>query len=59
MDVKAMNFNEGYFDAVIDKATFDSVLVINALFSVEKIRLLMLAKWCLKCIESWSKTEYM
>ncbi len=52
MDVKAMNFNEGYFDAVIDKATFDSVLVINALFSVEKIRLLMLAKWCLKCIES-------
>lgn len=51
MDVKAMNFNEGYFDAVIDKATFDSVLVINALFSVEKIRLLTLAKWCLKFIE--------
>jgi hypothetical protein len=27
MDVRAMNFNEGSFDAVIDKATFDSVLV--------------------------------
>lgn len=27
MDVRAMNFNEGSFDAVLDKATFDSVLV--------------------------------
>ena len=27
-DVRAMNFNEGYFDAILDKATFDSVLVI-------------------------------
>lgn len=29
MDVRAMNFNEGYFDAILDKATFDSVLVIK------------------------------
>ncbi len=29
MDVRAMNFNEGAFDAVLDKATFDSVLVRN------------------------------
>ena len=28
MDVKAMDFPEGSFDAVLDKATFDSVLVI-------------------------------
>lgn len=28
MDVRAMNFNEGSFDAILDKATFDSVLVI-------------------------------
>jgi hypothetical protein len=27
MDVRAMNFNERSFDAILDKATFDSVLV--------------------------------
>lgn len=27
MDVKTMEFNENSFDAIIDKATFDSVLV--------------------------------
>lgn len=27
MDVRAMNFPEGSFDAILDKATFDSVLV--------------------------------
>ena len=29
MDVRAMEFPESSFDAVIDKATFDSVVVIN------------------------------
>jgi ubiquinone/menaquinone biosynthesis C-methylase UbiE len=28
MDAKAMNFHEGEFDAILDKATLDSVLVI-------------------------------
>ena len=28
MNVKAMEFSEGSFDAIIDKATLDSVLVI-------------------------------
>jgi ubiquinone/menaquinone biosynthesis C-methylase UbiE len=28
MDVRTMTFNEGTFDAIIDKATFDSILVI-------------------------------
>jgi len=27
MDAKAMNFHEGEFDAILDKATLDSVLV--------------------------------
>lgn len=27
MDVRAMNFHEGEFDVIIDKATLDSVLV--------------------------------
>lgn len=40
-----MDFPEASFDAVIDKATFDSVLVIFVLFfSVDKIQLLMLIK---------------
>ena len=28
MDAKAMNFHEGEFDAILDKATLDAVLVI-------------------------------
>ena len=45
MDVKAMEFNEGSFDAILDKATFDSVLVsLYFMNSVGKIRQLMLAK---------------
>ena len=42
MDVRAMNFNEGYFDAIIDKATLDSILV-NILIndSVDKTQPLM------------------
>lgn len=27
MDAKAMNFHEGEFDAILDKATLDSILV--------------------------------
>lgn len=32
MDVKAMDFPEASFDAVVDKATLDSVLVLRSLF---------------------------
>lgn len=39
MDVKAMDFPEASFDAVLDKATLDSVLVKILIFSVEKIQL--------------------
>ena len=39
MDVKAMNFHEGEFDAILDKATLDSVLVLFGLsFSVVRIQ---------------------
>jgi ubiquinone/menaquinone biosynthesis C-methylase UbiE len=41
MDVKAMDFPESSFDAVVDKATLDSVLVTLVLSSVEKIQLPM------------------
>lgn len=34
MDVRAMEFAENSFDAVIDKGTFDSVVVIIKKFSV-------------------------
>lgn len=34
MDVRAMNFADDTFDAVIDKATFDSILVSFILYSV-------------------------
>lgn len=38
MDAKAMNFHEGEFDAILDKATLDSVLVVlNLNFSAERI----------------------
>lgn len=36
MDVRAMEFAENSFDAVIDKGTFDSVVVRMLIFSVEK-----------------------
>lgn len=36
MDVRAMDFAENSFDAVIDKGTFDSVVVNIVQFSVEK-----------------------
>lgn len=39
MDVKAMNFHEGEFDAILDKATLDSVLVLFGLsFSAVRIQ---------------------
>ena len=44
MDVKAMDFPEASFEAVVDKATLDSVLVYFLIFSVEKIQLPMLIK---------------
>ena len=40
MDAKAMDFPEGSFDAVIDKATLDSVLVYFVLNSAAKTQLL-------------------
>lgn len=40
MDAKAMDFPEGSFDAVIDKATLDSVLVYFVLYSAAKTQLL-------------------
>lgn len=39
MDAKAMDFPEGSFDAVIDKATLDSVLVSMSSFSAGRTRL--------------------
>ena len=41
MDVKAMDFPEASFDAVVDKATLDSVLVPVVSLSAAKTRLLM------------------
>lgn len=44
MDVRAMEFAENSFDAVIDKGTFDSVVVKPILFSVVRAQTLMPAK---------------
>lgn len=44
MDVRAMEFAENSFDAVIDKGTFDSVVVRMMKCSVERDRIQMLAK---------------
>lgn len=45
MDVKAMNFHEGEFDAILDKATLDSILVFIKLnVSAAKIQLQMQAR---------------
>lgn len=52
MDARTMEFNEGNFDAILDKAAFDSVLVQYMLiFSVERIRLSMQARWSQKSTE--------
>lgn len=55
MDVRAMDFPENSFDAVIDKATFDSVVVKFELFSVVKDQILMPIKCYPKFIEFWLK----
>lgn len=40
-----MNFHEGEFDAILDKATLDSILVKNlSYFSADRIQQLMQAK---------------
>ena len=44
MDVRAMDFPDGSFDVVIDKATLDSILVHWLLFSVDKVLQIMLIK---------------
>lgn len=44
MDVRAMEFPENSFDAVLDKGTFDSVIVSKQLFSVEKAQTRMPAR---------------
>lgn len=44
MDVRAMEFPENSFDAVLDKGTFDSVIVNSQLFSAEKAPTPMLAR---------------
>lgn len=48
MDVRAMEFAENSFDAVIDKGTFDSVVVITLLPSAEKVPTPTPAKCSLK-----------
>jgi len=55
MDVKAMDFPETSFDAVVDKATLDSVLVFLNLHSADKIRQLTQIKWSPKYTESLAK----
>ena len=44
MDARAMDFPDNSFDAVIDKATLDSVLVEFILFSVVKVLVTMQIK---------------
>lgn len=57
MDVRAMDFQANSFDAVIDKATFDSVIVRVVLFSVGKDLILMRVKCWLKFIKFWAIME--
>ena len=44
MDVRAMQFAENSFDAIIDKGTFDSVIVSVNLSSAVKVLIQMRAK---------------
>lgn len=51
MDVRAMEFGEGSFDTVIDKACFDSVVVLFVvIFSVVRAPMPMLKKCWVKSI---------
>lgn len=59
MDVRAMEFAENSFDAVIDKGTFDSVVVTEFVYSVEKGQTQMQAKCWLRFIEFWDRMESM
>ena len=38
MDARAMEFKDGTFDCVIDKATLDSILVIFILFAIHDLK---------------------
>ena len=58
MDVRAMEFAENSFDAVIDKGTFDSVVVIVPLCSADRARILMQARCSLRYTECWDQTVY-
>lgn len=53
-----MDFPESSFDAVVDKATLDSVLVLYSWYSVGKTQVPMPTKWFQKYIEFWAKMEF-
>jgi len=59
MDVRAMEFAENSFDAVIDKGTFDSVVVIKIWYSVEKDLTQMPVKCWQRCIVFSDRMECM
>lgn len=56
MDVRAMEFAENSFEAVIDKGTFDSVVVHIDLASAAKALIPTQLKCSLKYIEFWDQT---
>lgn len=58
MDVRAMQFAQNSFDAVIDKGTFDSVIVHFSLCSAEKARILTQVKCLEKFTECWVQMVY-
>ena len=51
MDVRAMDFPENSFDAVIDKATFDSVVVTSHLCSAGRVLIPMPTRCSPRSIE--------